>query len=242
MHEYLPERGVEATVCQGGRGLVKEAPLIDMLFRQARRPGCSLNGAFPMLKSVFRHALLSCFTLAVALLMVVPAAMAQAKKTDWKAKSAHGRSVNTQNYRGQVVMVFLSSPESRDALKPVTKDLVLRYGDNPDVAQLTIVDLRELEFYKRPFADDHIAKAQERTVKRIQKILKDNGKSPIPGLKRKLHLVSDFEGDIIKKYHHWDTQKFVSVVVLNKQGDVVGSWKTTQMKQVFEAVDASLSE
>jgi hypothetical protein len=127
-------------------------------------------------------------------------------------------------------------------MRPLTKELVLKYGHNNDVAQLTVVDLRELEFYKRPFAEEHIAKAQKRTVKRIQKILKDNGKPPIAGLDRKLHLVADFEGKVTKKYKHWNTQKFVTVAVINKQGDVIGSWKSSQLDDIFEAVDAALAE
>jgi glutathione peroxidase-family protein len=189
-----------------------------------------------------RKSLMMALSALMMMMVALPAAMAERKKTDWTAKSVNGRNVNTENYRGQVLMVFLSSPETRDAMKPMSNELVLRYGDNQEVAQLTIVDLRELEFYKRPFAEEHIAKAQGRTVQRIQKLLKDNGKAPIPGLQQKLHLIADFEGQIVKRYNHWDTQKFVTVVVLNKQGDVVGAWKSSQIKEIFEAVDASLAE
>lgn len=189
-----------------------------------------------------RKMLVAALAVMAAMMFVVPGALAEGGASDWSAKSASGRNINTKHYRGQVLMIFLSSPETRDAMRPMTKEMVLKYGHNNDVAQLTVVDLRELEFYKRPFAEEHIAKAQKRTVKRIQQILKDNGKPPIAGLDRKLHLVADFEGDISKRYKHWDTQKFVTVVVLNKQGDVVGSWKSTQLKDIFEAVDAALAE
>ncbi len=176
------------------------------------------------------------------LLSMVGAASAQNKASDWVAEDAKGNKVKTADFRGKATMIFINHPEQRDAMKPITKELALKYGHNPAVSLVTIVDLRDLEFYKRPFANDKIAQAQDRTVKRIQQILKENNKPPIPGLARKLYMVPDFDGKIIDRYNHWDTKKNVTIVLLNKQGDIVGSWKDTQLDKVFEAVEATLAQ
>lgn len=187
-----------------------------------------------------RTFLVSAMTVAITLFALVGSASAQ-KKHDWTAESAKGQTIKTKNFRGKVMMVIINHPEMRDAMKPITKALAFKYGHNPEVAiPVTVVDLRDLEFYKRPFVNDRISKAQDRTVKRISKMLKDENKPPIPGLSRKLHMIADFDGDIIKRYSTWNTKKAVTLVVVNKQGDIVGSFKGAQIEKAFEAVDAAL--
>ena len=80
-----------------------------------------------------------------ALAMLLSSAMVfdETKPTDWTAKDVKGRSVNTAKYRGKVLMVFINSPETRDGMKPISKDLTLKFGHNKKVAQMTVVDLRD---------------------------------------------------------------------------------------------------
>lgn len=191
--------------------------------------------------STLRAVVASLLALFAALMLALPAFAEDKKAPDWSAESVKGKKVGTSQYRDRVVLVFLTSPETRDGMKDLTKEMVLKYGHNPKVAQLTVVDLRDLAFYKRPFADDEIAKVQDRTVKRIQQIMRDNGKDPIPGLDRNLHMFTDFEGKLVNKYEHWDTKKSVTVVVLDKNGEVKGSWKPSQIDAIFKAVDESLA-
>lgn len=169
-------------------------------------------------------------------------AVASDKSTDWKAQDARGEEVDTTAYRGKVLLVFINHPDTRDKMKPLTNEMVLKYGHNPEVAQLTLVDLRALEFYKRPFARDHIVEAAERTAERIEALLKEHNQPPIPRLKKRLNIVPDFEGELLARYTYWNTSEHVTVVVINKQGDVVGSWKGEQLEEIHEAVSASLIE
>jgi glutathione peroxidase-family protein len=165
------------------------------------------------------------------------------KKThDFHAKDSKDRKVKTTHYRGQVLLVVISGTETRDAMRPVTKELILKYGHNKDVGLLTLVDLRELSFYKRPFANGELAKVQDRTAKRMNKWLRKDGQAPIPGLDRKLHIIADFDGKLIKKFKPWKTEKVVTIAVVNKQGDIVGKFKHTQLDQLHEAIDASVKE
>jgi peroxiredoxin len=189
-----------------------------------------------------RKLIVAVLAVLISLFTMVGSASAQ-KKHDWSAETAKGQKIKTKNFRGKVMMVIINHPEMRDEMKPITKALAFKYGHNPEVAiPVTIVDLRELEFYKRPFVNDRISKAQDRTVKRISKMLKDENKPPIPGLARKLHMIADFDGEIINRYNTWNTKKAVTLVVINKQGDIIGSFKGSQIEKAFEAVDAALVE
>lgn len=185
------------------------------------------------------------FTLTAALVGLIAPAVASAqatKSTDFVTKDVKDRTVSSKTYRGKVLLVFINSHETGDAMRPVTEKMILKYGHNPKVAQVSIADLTELDFYKKPFAKDHISGAHDRTVKRIKALLKKNGKPPIPGLSRNLHIIMDMDGELVKRFQHFDPLKVVTVVVLNKEGDAIGSWKGSQLDKVFEAVDAALAE
>ena len=164
------------------------------------------------------------------------------KGHDFSAKDAKDRRVKSTHYRGQVLLVVISGTETRDAMKPVSKELILKYGHSKEVAQLTLVDLRDLSFYKRPFANGELSKVQDRTAKRMNKWLREDGQPPIAGLNRKLHIIADFDGDLIKKFSPWKTSDTVTIAVVNKQGDIVGKFKHTQLKELHEAIDESVKE
>ena len=164
------------------------------------------------------------------------------KATDWSAEDGRGQKVDTRDYRGKVLLVFINGVKTGPKMKPLADELILKYGHNPDVGQLTLVDLSTLELYKRPFANQRIAEAQERSAKRLDKLLREHNKPPIANLVRKLHIVPDFDGALFGKYDHWDTSTEVTVVVVNKQGDPVGSFKDDQLDQLHEAVEAVLAQ
>ena len=169
-------------------------------------------------------------------------AAAQDKKHDWRSRSARGQLVNTADYRGKVVVVVINHPSLAEATLAITRELALKLGHNPEVSVLRVVDLGDLELYKRPFATKKLALDQKREVKRIQQILKEHNKAPIQRLHRKLHMFADFEGGIIGLYDIWSTKEEVTLVVVNKQGDVMGSFKGSRSEEALEAVEASLAE
>lgn len=196
-------------------------------------------------------------TLSAALALLtfgmVAVASAQPKATDWRATDVKGRGVATEDYRGKVLMVFIASDETKDLMQPITEELVVRYGTNPKVAQLTLADFSDAPFTWKSAekisgtVTEKTAKAHDRTVVRIQNLLKKNGKAPIPGLDRKLHIVIDWDQKLVKRYKHWDAKKYVTVAVINPQGDVIGTWKLgpgkgslqDQLVPVYEAIDAT---
>ena len=157
-------------------------------------------------------------------------------------KDCNGHRVKTTAYRGKVLLLIISGTETRDIMKPVSKELILKYGHNPDVGQLTLVDLRELSFYERPFADGELSKVQKRTVKRLNRWLREDGQAPIPGLSRQLHIIGDTKGRYLRRFGPWKTSNTVTIVVVNKQGDVVGKFKHSQLPLLHQAIDAALSE
>lgn len=184
----------------------------------------------------------------MSMLLASGSALAEPKPTDWSAKDVKGRSVSTDKYRGKVTMVIINSPDKRDAVKPLSKKLTLRYGDNNKVDQITIVDLTDAPMTWSAAeaatgkVTSEIAKTHDRTVKRINGWLKEAGKKPIRGLDRKMHIVLDWDGKIIKKYKYWDTKKFITVVVVNQHGDPIGSFKGNQLDKLMKAVDAAVGE
>lgn len=198
--------------------------------------------------------LLLASALGVALFGTALVASAQPKPTDWAASDVKGRSVDVASYRGKVLMLFITSAETKDLMQPITEKLVLKYGNNPKLAQVTLADFSDapLTWKAAESASDTVTKrtagAHDRTVRRIQAFLEKKGKPPIPGLDRKLHIVIDWESNLVSKYKHWDTEKFITVVVLNPQGDVVGQWKAGpgegeldgQFEPIYQAVDSTL--
>lgn len=185
---------------------------------------------------------LTAFSAPAAAQEAPPAPELVKKKHDFSTKDSKGRRVKTARYRGQVLLVIISGTENRDVMRPVSKELILKYGHSKDVAQLTLVDLRDLSFYKRPFATGELAKVQDRTAKRMNRWLREDGQAPIAGLSRKLHIIADFEGKLIKRFKPWSTKDNVTIAVVNKQGDIVGKFKHTQLDKLHEAIDASLQE
>lgn len=172
-------------------------------------------------------------------------------KYDWSAKDVKGRTVNTADYRGKVLLVFITSAEDdvRDKMKPITKQLVVKYGHNPDVDQLTIVDLSDapLTWIAAEKASDEvterISKSHDRTITRMNDALKKAGMETIPAplLDKRLHIILDWEGKLVKKYPHSDTSKHVTIAVLDKQGNLVGTFKGNQLDKAMEAADATLA-
>lgn len=203
-----------------------------------------------------RRLLLACLLGVLTVTGAVGVASAQDKATDWAASDVKGRSVDVKAYRGKVLLVFIMSDTTKDLMRPITEDMVLRYGHNPKVAQVSLADFSDAPFTWKSAekisgtVTDKTKAAHDRSVKRIQKILKDNGKPPIPGLDKKIHIVLDWDQKLVKKYKHWNPKKFITVVVTNPQGDIVGSWKlgpgkdgvTDQLKPVYEAVDSTLGK
>jgi hypothetical protein len=166
----------------------------------------------------------------------------EAKRHDFSTKDCKGRRVKTTAYRGKVLLVMISGDKTRDMVKPISKDFILKFGHNKNVAQLTLVDLRDLSFYERPFADGVLAKVQDRTAKRLNRWLREDGQAPISGLDRKLHIIGDTKGRLLRRFGPYKTSTTVTIVVINKQGDIVGKFKHTQLSLISEAVDAALEE
>ncbi len=188
------------------------------------------------------------------LMGVAAVAGAQAKPHDWSSKDVKGRAVSTQSYRGKVLLVFIASDETKDLMQPISERLVLRYADSDQVGQLTLADFSDAPFTWKTAESvsgtvtEKTAKAHDRTVRRIQGILKKNGKEPIADLDKQIHIVIDWDDKIVKKYKTWDTEKYVTVIAINPEGELMGSWKAgpsaksldAQLGPVFEAVDAAL--
>ena len=215
-----------------------------------------------MQRSNVSHALTRLFKLLIAgalgmaLTSSAVIASAQPKPTDWAASDVKGRSVDVAKYRGKVLLVFITSDKTKDLMRPITEELILKYGHNPKVAQVTLADFSDAPFAWKAAestastVSNRTAGAHDRTVKRIQSLLKENNKPQIPGLSSKLHIVIDWEKTLVAKYKHWDTSKFITIVVLNQQGDAIGAWKagpnaatlTNQLDTVFEAIDATLTQ
>lgn len=190
------------------------------------------------------------FAAFAAFAMILSSAMASAdvKPTDWIAKDVKGRSVDTSKYRGKVMMVFINSAETKDRMKTISKKLTLKYGKNKKVAQLTVVDLTDapLTWLAAEKAAGEVtkrtAKAHDRTVKRMNTWLTDAGKKPIKRLDKKLHIVLDWKGKVVKNYDYFDSEKHVTIVVINQHGDPIASFKGTQLTKAMAAVDAAVAE
>lgn len=192
--------------------------------------------------------------LGLMLVGAVSSASAQAKPHDWKGKDVKNRAVSTESYRGKVLLVFIASDETKDLMQPISERLVLRYGHNENVGQLTLADFSDAPFTWKTAESvsgtvtEKTAKAHDRTVRRIQGILKKNGQPAIPNLDKKIHIVIDWDNKIVKKYKKWDSDTYVTVVAIDQAGELLGSWKTgpsaksldAQLLPVFEAVDKVL--
>ena len=192
-----------------------------------------------------KHMVLRASLLATTALLALTFSSTAAAQHDWAAKDVKGRSVKTADYRGKVLVVFVSSADTRDQMKPVIPKLVTRYGKHPKVAQLTIVDLREAPFAWKAAekvndeVTDRIKGTHDRTVKRMNAALVKDGQKPIAGLDKKLHIVLDWKGKLVKKYNKvHNTSKFINIIVIDPAGKQVGAWKLqdfeTAMKKVEE--------
>ncbi|MEO1268982.1 MAG: hypothetical protein AAFX99_12845, partial [Myxococcota bacterium] len=114
--------------------------------------------------------------------------------------------------------------------------------------QITVVDLRQAPLSWRAAEQvsstvtSRIADIHDWNVEHITSFLKEQGKPPIRGLDRKLHVVLDWDGDLVERYPIWDSQKTVSIVVLDHHGGVVGVWPSHQLDRAIKAIDAALTE
>ena len=54
--------------------------------------------------------------------------------------------------------------------------------------------------------------------------------------------ISDVKGKYVRRFSPWKTSKTVTIVVINKQGDIVGKFKHNQLPMLREAIDAALEE
>ena len=165
---------------------------------------------------------------------------------DWRGVDVKGRAVDTRAFRGKVLLVFINSPELKGETRPLTEQLVLRYGDNPKVAQLTLVDLSDAPLTWRGAeavsgaVTDEVGKVHDWTVQHIQGWLEKNDKPRIPGLHKRLHIILDWERSLIGRYRTWDTSRTVTIALLDQQGRYLGSFKGSQLEQLMNAVDATL--
>jgi len=165
---------------------------------------------------------------------------------DWSAKDVKGRTVNTSNYRGKVLLMFVNSPELKGQMWPITERLILKYGDHKRLEQVTVVDLREAPLTWQAAEQisgtvtEKIAAIHDWNVTQITTLLKEKNKPPIRGLDRKLHVVLDWDGDLIQRYPTLNSQKTISIVVIDPQGNHVGTWPGHQLDRAIKAIDATL--
>jgi hypothetical protein len=158
------------------------------------------------------------------------------------ALDVYGRDVSVGRPRPAVMVLFFSGQGTSDAMQPITADIAVRFHDQSAIDFVTIVDLRSLSFYERPFADGAVASAGDRTVRRVNRQLEQEGLPPIEGLHDHMYLVTDPSGDITTRYGVPDPNQTLTCIIYDPNGMEIGRFDpATELDGVMAAIEQSLS-
>ena len=148
------------------------------------------------------------------------------------------RSVQVGYPSERVFIVFFSSPETSDAMQPLTADIAVHFREADDLEFVTVVDLRNLAFYERPFAPGAIHDAGMRTIGRINRQLDELGLPPIEGLEQHLFMIADDSGGITDTYGVPDPTRYLTCIIYDHAGQEVGRFDPeTQLDEVIAAIE-----
>ncbi len=180
-------------------------------------------------------------------------ALASHQIPTWKAKDAKGRTVNTSAMAGKVQIITISNPDYKykKATDKALQVIAGNFGSADDVGQLTLVDLRGMNWAKYQAADvsgeleKRMVKAHDRIAKRIAKALGKEGDAAAKSkIDKGLHLIPLREDKIIHHYKPWTsdtTENNLILVVVDKSGKFNKFWKIK--KGTGEAaIDKTLAE
>ncbi len=153
------------------------------------------------------------------------------------------RSVQVGYPSERVFILFFSSPETSDAMQPLTADIAIHFREANDLEFVTIVDLRNLAFYERPFAPGAIHDAGMRTIGRINRRLDELGYDPIEGLEDHLFMITDDSGGITDTYGVPDPTQYLTCIVFEHSGQEAGRFDpATQLEEVIAAIEQVQSD
>jgi len=167
---------------------------------------------------------------------------------DWRAEDVNGRAVDTKSFRGKLLLVFINAPATKGKARALTEQLAVRYGDHAGLGQLTIVDLSEAPLTWRGAetisgtVSARVREAQAWTVENLQKTLAQHHKPPIEGLEARLHVVLDWDGELVTRYRPWDTARTITVALIDKEGRPLANYRVDQRDELFAAIDDQLEK
>ncbi|MBN1946611.1 MAG: hypothetical protein JW797_13130 [Bradymonadales bacterium] len=160
----------------------------------------------------------------------------------FSAVDVYGRPLSVGVPSDYVWVMVFSAEDTSDAMQPITAEIAVEFHDQPGLAFLTIVDLRSLAFYKRPFAAGAIRDAGDRTVRRINRQLERRGLPPIENLHDHLFLITDNNGEITQRYGVRDPNRFLTVVLFDHHGMELGRYDPQDdLPAIFDGIRRGLT-
>ncbi len=141
---------------------------------------------------------------------------------DFTLDHIQGQSVSLSDYRGQRVVIVFGGRDSAEQIEQGISKIRRTYGPD-EVTVIGVSDLRGAPRAARILVKSQLKKAFEQAVKSEEADLRAAGKDPGPDAAKNVIMLMDWPGSVVDEYGVSDVETEAAAVVVDPQGNVVGS-------------------
>jgi len=165
----------------------------------------------------------------------VPIDQLPAVAPDFTLDHILGHSVSLSDYRGKRVVVVLGGRESAEQIKQGVSKIRQIHGPD-EVVIVGVSDLRAAPRAARILVKSQLKKAFEEAVKSQEADLRAAGKDPGPDAAKDVVMLMDWPGSVVDEYGLSGVDKEAAAVVVDGDGQVLGSGTGAQLGEEVLAV------
>jgi AhpC/TSA family len=152
----------------------------------------------------------------------VPIDQLPAVAPDFTLDHIQGHSVSLSDYRGQRVVVVFGGRDSAEQIEQGISKIRQTYGPD-EVTIIGVSDLRGAPRAARILVKGQLKKAFEAAVKSQEADLRAAGKDPGPDAAKDVIMLMDWSGSVVDEYGCSDVETEAAAVVVDPDGQVLGS-------------------
>jgi AhpC/TSA family len=152
----------------------------------------------------------------------VPIDQLPAVAPDFTLDHIQGQSVSLSDYRGQRVVIVFGGRDSAEQIEQGISKIRRTYGPD-EVTIIGVSDLRSAPRAARILVKSQLRKAFEEAVKSQEADLRAAGKDPGPDAAKDVIMLMDWPGSVVDEYGVSGVETEAAAVVVDPQGNVVGS-------------------